>query len=179
MAVVRLSRVRARRGYAMLVALILIAIITIIGATSLSIAGVDQRVANYTRRHAAITDAADAGGENAREELMFNLPENEGWDTASPQVFVEETDAQTWFEGDVTAMPLGQYDVTASFAKCGEPPKGYSTEQGNQSFRSDYWEMASHSWFESSTSGGSQVNPSEARVNTMLRKVMHGSCKIR
>lgn len=170
---------RTRRGYAMLVALILIAIITIIGATSLSIAGVDQRVANYTRRHSAITTAADAGGEHARYQLMYSLPENEGWDTGAPLVFVEETESEDWFEGENTALPLGTYDVTASFAKCGSPPKGYSTEEGNQGFRSDYWEMEAHSWFESASSADAQVNPSEARVATMLRKVMRGSCKVR
>ena len=159
----------------MLVALILIAIITIIGATSLSIAGVDQRVANYTRRHAAITDAADAGGEHARMQLMFEVPANEGWDTAA-QVFVEEADAQSWFEGDVVSMPLGNYEVAASFAKCGQPPPGYSTEEGQASFRADYWEMDSHSWFESMDSSGDQSNPSEARVATMVRKVMRGTC---
>ncbi len=164
-----------QRGYAMLVALILIAIITIIGATSLSIAGVDQRVANYTRRHAAITDAADAGGEHARMQLMFEVPANEGWDTAA-QVFVEEADAQSWFEGDVVSMPLGNYEVAASFAKCGQPPPGYSTEEGQASFRADYWEMDSHSWFESMDSSGDQSNPSEARVATMVRKVMRGTC---
>ncbi len=168
-----------QRGYAMLVALILIAIITIIGATSLSIAGVDQRVAAYTRRHAAVTMAADAGGEHARMQLMYDIPANEGWDTGAPQVFVAETEAQTWYEGDTTALPLGNYDVTASFSKCGKPPPGYSTEEGNTGFRADYWAMESHSWFESASSGGEQVNPSEARVTTMLRKVMPGSCKIR
>lgn len=170
-----IRRRRNERGYAMLVALILIAIITIIGATSLSIAGVDQRVANYTRRHAAITDAADAGGEHARMQLMFEVPANEGWDTAE-QVFVEEADAQSWFEGDVVSMPLGNYEVAASFAKCGQPPPGYSTEEGQASFRADYWEMDSHSWFESMDSSGAQSNPSEARVATMVRKVMRGTC---
>lgn len=163
------------RGYAMLVALILIAIITIIGATSLSIAGVDQRVANYTRRHMAITDAADAGGEHARMQMMFELPADEGWDTAA-QMFLEESDAQSWFEGDVVSMPLGNYEVAASFAKCGQPPPGYSTEEGQAAFRADYWEMDSHAWFESMESAGGQSNPSEARVATMIRKVMRGAC---
>lgn len=168
-------RSQGREGYAMLVALILIAIITIVGATSLSIAGVDQRVANYTRRHAAITDAADAGGEHARMQLMFEVPADEGWDTAA-QLFVEEADAQTWFEGDVVSLPLGNYEVTAAFAKCGQPPPGYSTEEGTAAFRADYWEMESHSWFESMESAGSQSNPSEARVTSMIRKVMRGTC---
>jgi hypothetical protein len=159
----------------MLVALILIAIITIIGATSLSIAGVDQRVANYTRRHVSITNAADAGSEHARMQLMFEVPESEGWDTAG-QLFVEETDAQTWFEGDVVSMPLGNYDVDASFAKCGQPPPGYSTEEGTAAFRADYWQMDAHSWFESIESAGDQSNPSEARVTSMVRKVMRGAC---
>jgi hypothetical protein len=175
----RWTRLRRRRGYAMLVALILIAIITIIGATSLSIAGVDERVAAYTRRHVAVMDAADAGSEHARMALMFEQPGDEGWDTGAPQVFVEESDSVTWFEGEDLEMPLGTYDVTASFAKCSVPPAGYSTEVGKVAFRSDYWDMESHSWFEQSSMGDDQINPSEARVVSLLRKVRRGSCKIR
>lgn len=163
----------------MLVALILIAIITIVGATSLSVAGVDQRIAAYTRRHAAVMHAADAGTQHARMMLMYEQPGNEGWDAENPQVFVEEGDAETWFEGESMEMPLGTYDVTASFAKCSVPPAGYSTEQGKVYFRSDYWEMESHAWFESTASADEPLNPSESRVTALLRKVKRGSCKIR
>ena len=170
---------RARQGYAMLVALILIAIITIVGATSLSVAGVDQRIASYTRRHAAVMDAADAGTQHARMQLMYEQPENEGWDVDNPQVFVEESESESMFEGEAMEIPLGTYDVSAAFAKCSLPPAGYSTEQGHTYFRSDYWEMESHSWFENSSSADAPLNPSESRVTALLRKVKRGSCKIR
>lgn len=179
MAVNRRFSGRGRQGYAMLVALILIAIITIIGATSLSIAGVDQRVAAYTRRHVAVNDAADAGTQHARYNLMFDTPDNEGWDTGAPITWVEEAESETWFEGEAMEVPLGTYDVTASFAKCGSPPRGYSTEEGADSFRSDYWEMNSHSWFEDNSGSDGQLNSSEARAMATLRKVMRGSCQER
>lgn len=170
---------RARRGYAMLVALILIAIITIIGATSLSIAGVDQRVAAYTRRHVAVADAADAGTQHARYDLMFETPENEGWDTGDTGAWVEEAESETWFEGESMDLPLGTYDVSATFAKCASPPPGYSTEEGGDSFRSDYWEMNSHGWFEDNSGSDAQLNASEARATAVVRKVMRGSCQER
>ena len=163
----------------MLVALILIAIITIVGATSLSIAGVDQRIASYTRRHAAVMDAADAGAQHARMQLMYEQPDDEGWDADNAQIFVEESESETWFQGEDMEMPLGTYEVSASFAKCSLPPSGYSTEQGRTYFRSDYWEMEAHSWFENSASGDAALNPSESRVTALLRKVKRGSCKIR
>ncbi len=172
---------RARRGYAMLVALILIAIITIIGATSLSIAGVDQRVAAYTRRHVAVADAADAGTQHARYDLMFETPEDEGWDIedTAAVAWVEEAESEDWFEGETMDLPLGTYDVDATFAKCAAPPPGYSTEEGNDSFRSDYWEMSAHGWFEDSSGSDAQLNASEARATAVVRKVMRGSCQER
>ncbi len=66
----RAPSVRARGGYAMLVALVLIALLTIIGATSLSVAGVDQRVATHNRRHMMALNAADAGTQHARWVLQ-------------------------------------------------------------------------------------------------------------
>jgi len=172
---------RARRGYAMLVALILIAIITIIGATSLSIAGVDQRVAAYTRRHVAVADAADAGTQHARYDLMFETPSDEGWDVADTGAvpWVEELESESVFEGETLDLPLGTYTVDATFAKCAAPPPGYSTEEGNDSFRSDYWNMSSHAWFEDNSGSDSQLNASEARATAVVRKVMRGSCQER
>ena len=70
-------RDRSRRGYAMLVALVLIALLTIIGATSLSVAGVDQRVATHNRRHMMVLNTADAGTEHARFLLQSENPRNE------------------------------------------------------------------------------------------------------
>ncbi len=173
---VKMRSLPRRRGYAMLVALILIALVTIIGATSLSIAGVDQRVAAYTRRHVAVTDAADAGTHHARYNLFFDVPENEGWDTGAPITWVEEGESESWFEGESLDLPLGTYDVGASFTKCASPPPGYSTEEGNVFFRSDYWEMKSHAWFEDNSGSDSQLNASEARATAVVRKVMRSSC---
>ena len=46
-----LQRARQRRGYVMLVALVLLGLIGIIGTTSLRVAGADQRIANHNRKH--------------------------------------------------------------------------------------------------------------------------------
>jgi hypothetical protein len=169
----------------MLVALLLIALLTVIGATSLSIAGVDQRVATYSRRHMIVMNAADAGTQHARYELMWNEPANEGWDTGSSGgggdtggMYVPESEASGWYGGTSFPMNQGTYDVDANFVKCSLPPAGYSTEQGRQGYRSDYWDMTSHAWFEDATTTN-QLNSTEGTVMVTLRKVVQGSCKIR
>ena len=62
-----------RRGYAMLLAMLLIAILAVIGATTLSIAGVDQRIALHNRKHMMVMNTGDAGTEHARYQLEHAL----------------------------------------------------------------------------------------------------------
>jgi type II secretory pathway component PulK len=166
-----------RRGYAMLVALVLIALITIIGATSLSVAGTDQRVATHNLRHMMVMNAADAGTEHARFALSTDNPANEGWDTASSTPFVDKPDADTMYEGVAFPMSQGVYSVNAVYQKCSNPPPGYSTELGRSAFRSDFWDMHSTAVFDDAT--WTEMNPTRAEVVATLRKVVHGPCKIR
>lgn len=162
----------------MLVALVLIAILTIIGATSLTVAGVDQRVATHNRRHMMVLNTADAGTEHARFLLQSENPLNEGWDTADTgSFFVPKTEAEAQFEGLSFPMNQGVYQVDAVYQKCSNPPPGYSTELGRGGYRSDFWDMRSHATFEDATF--EQVNPTQAVVVSTYRKVMRGSCKIR
>ena len=167
-----------RRGYAMLVALVLIALITIIGATSLSVAGVDQRVATHNRRHMMVLNTADAGTNHARYMLQTENPANEGWDTADTgNMFVPKSQAETEFDGITFPMSLGVYEVDAVYQKCSNPPPGYSTELGRVAFRSDFWDMRSRATFDDTSYN--QVNPTQAVVVSTMRKVLRGSCKIR
>jgi len=162
----------------MLVALVLIALLTIIGATSLTVAGVDQRVATHNRRHMMVLNTADAGGEHARSTLQSENPADEGWDTADTgSMFVPKTEAETSFEGIAFPMPQGIYEVDAIYQKCANPPPGYSTELGRTGYRSDFWDMHSHATFDDASY--SKTNPTQAVVVATLRKVMRGSCKIR
>ncbi|MFZ5479163.1 MAG: hypothetical protein ACOZNI_20535 [Myxococcota bacterium] len=159
-------------------ALVLMAILTIVGATSLQVAGVDQRVATHNMRHMVIFNAASAGAEHARYELENNDPSSEGWDTADTgNLFVLKADAELNYEGITFPTNQGVYEVDAVFQKCGNPPPGYSTELGNQGYRSDYWNMESVATFEDATY--TAVNPMRARVVTTLRKVKKDPCKIR
>lgn len=161
----------------MLVALVLIALLTIIGATSLSVAGVDQRVATHNRRHMMVLNTADAGVEHARFLLLNENPLNEGWDTADTGTFfVPKSEAEEQFQGINFPVNQGVYQVDAVYQKCGNPPPGYSTEIG-RGFRSDFWDMRSRATFDDTTF--QQVNPTQAVVVATLRKVMLGSCKIR
>lgn len=168
-----------RRGYAMLVVLILMAVIAIIGATSLSIAGTDARIAIHNQRHMIVVNAADAGTQHARWQLQAEAPADEGWDTADTGAyFIGPTEAEASFEGTAFPMNEGHYSVRAVFQKCSNPPPGYSTEAGSSGFRSDFWNMESSSSFDMS-GVATKANPSQAQVTATLRRVMQGACKVR
>jgi hypothetical protein len=182
-----------RRGYVMLVALILMAILSVIGATSLSVAGVDQRIAYHNRKHTIMVNTAIAGTDHGRNRLEFTNPNGENLDSAaasdtsttagadSTAYLVTRDLAETTFEGITfsadNSQNLGVYWVEAIFIKCGVPPPGYSTEEGSRTFRSDYWNLSSTSAM--LKSDWSSQNRSEGRAVSSVRKVTQGSCKIR
>lgn len=162
----------------MLVALVLIAIIAIIGASSLQVAGVDQRVALHDQRHLVALNTADAGTVHARKLLEEELPANEGWDTADTGgLFLTAADGDAEFEGTSFPVAQGVYEVDAVFQKCSNPPPGYSTEYNRTSFHSQFWDMRSRGTFRDTSLV--ENNPTRATVVATLRKVVQGDCKIR
>ena len=172
----------AKKGYVMMLALVMIAILAVIGATTLSLAGVDNRIAVYNRLHMVVLNAAHAGTEHARNMLESENPPNENLDSAGDTwvEFVQATEAEANFEGisfASTAQNLGVYWVEAVYQKCSQPPPGYSTELGNQGFRSDFWNMESTARLQDTTYAN--VNEAQARSIATLRKVVWGACKIR
>ena len=173
-------RFKARRsGYVMLIALILIALLTVLGTTTLSLAGVDHRIAIYNRHHMVIFNASHAGTVHARNLLESKNPPNENLDSAGdtwPE-FVAKVDADASFGGIAFTQNLGVYWVEAIYQKCGDPPPGYSTEQGRQHFRSDFWNLESTARMQNSSYV--DLNETQAMTIATVRKVVHGSCKIR
>ena len=171
-------RRRARQGYAMLIALILLAVMAIVGATSLNVAGTDMRIATHNRRHMIVMNAAVAGTQHARWTLQSENPVDEGWDTGdTADLFVTQVEGENSYAGISFPMNQGSYDVDAVYQKCGNPPPGYSTEQGNTSFHADYWNMNSTARF--ADVDFNATNPLRAQVTEMLRVVRSGNCKIR
>jgi Tfp pilus assembly protein PilX len=175
----RLLRGRGQRGYIMLVALILLAIIAVIGATSLSVAGVDQRIALHNRKHMLVVNTAHAGTEHARWQLEYENPVNEGLDTAPDTygAFVKATDAEARFGGLAYPHNLGVYWVEATYLRCGNPPPGYSTELGKNQFRSDYWQMTSTARMQDTSYAN--INETQATAAGIYRKVIRGGCVVR
>ena len=173
---------RKRSGYVMMLSLVLIAILAVVGATTLSLAGVDNRIAVYNRLHMVVMNAAHAGTEHARNVLESENPPAENLDSAGDTwaEFVQSTEAEANFEGIAfasSAQNLGVYWVEAVYQKCSQPPPGYSTELGNQGFRSDFWNMEATARLQDSSY--SNVNEAQARAIATLRKVVWGPCKIR
>ncbi len=171
-----------KSGYVMMLALVLIAVLAVIGATTLSLAGVDNRIAVYNRLHMVVMNAAHAGTEHARNMLESENPANENLDSAGDTwaEFVQATEAESSFGGIAfasSAQNLGVYWVEAVYQKCSQPPPGYSTELGNQGFRSDFWNMESTARLQNSSYAN--VNEAQGRAIATLRKVVWGACKIR
>lgn len=175
-----LARAGDRRGYVMLIAMILIALLAIIGATTLSVAGTDQRIALTNRRHMLVMNTASAGTEHARNELSYENPPNEGLDTAGDTYpdFVTEDEAEEDFEGLAYTHNLGVYWVKAVYQRCGYPPPGYSTEIGRTQFRADYWSMQSEARMKDASTYDN-LNETTAETVSLVRKVLLGTCKIR
>ncbi|MFH1467279.1 MAG: hypothetical protein ABIO70_23045 [Pseudomonadota bacterium] len=166
---------RGERGYVLLIALILMAILSVIGATSLSIAGVDQRIAAHNRKHLMIVNSADAGTVHARHLLETTDPPHEWDDSGDVYAFVEESAGEAEFGGIAYTHNLGVYRVETIYERCSNPPPGYSTEEGSQKFRSDYWRVSSTASMQDSSY--TLVNETTATVMATVRKVHRGACK--
>jgi len=164
-----------RRGYVLIIALILMAILSVIGATSLSVAGVDQRIAAHNRKHMMIVNSADAGTVHARHVLSYQDPPHEWDDSGDATAWVETSEAEADFGGIAYTHNLGVYRVEAVYERCSNPPPGYSTEEGNQRFRADYWRMISTGSMQDASY--TTVNETTATVMATVRKVVRGSCK--
>ena len=169
----------SREGFVMLVTLIIMALITVMGATSLSVAGVDHRIASHNRRHMVVFNTSVAGTDHARAKLETENPPAENVDSAgdSHGDFVTQSQGDTKFGGTSFDQNLGVYWVEAVYERCSNPPPGYSTEQGRASFRSDYWSMYSTSRM--TDSSFSDLNESQSITVATIRKVVRGPCKVR
>ena len=174
-----LARTRQRRGYVMLVAMVLLALLAVLGSSTLTIAGVDQRISLQNRKHMLVLNTSSAGNEHARDELRWTNPASEGIDTGDTHDdFINATVGEASFRGLEYAHNLGVYWVSATYIRCGNPPPGYSTEVGRAGFRSDYWLMESTARMQD-PNDNSNINETQAKTATVLRKVMDGTCRIR
>ena len=176
------KRQQNQSGYVMLVAMVLLALLAVLGTSTLNIAGIDQRIAARNRQHVLVVHTATAGNEDGRDNIRYNLPASEGYDMYGNQIdsasrYINETDAESSFGGLNYTHNLGVYEVHAIYLRCGNPPPGYSTEQGRNAFRSDYWEMSSRATMKNTSFDS--TNASTATTSTMIRMVMRGGCKVR
>ena len=175
------KRRQNQSGYVMLVAMVLLALLAVLGTSTLNIAGIDQRIAARNRQHVLVVHTATAGNEDGRDNIRYNLPSTEGYNMYGIEdsaYYITKAEGESSFGGLNYTHNLGVYRVHATYLRCGNPPPGYSTEQGRNAFRSDYWEMRSEARMANSTSYAN-TNASTATTSTMIRMVMRGGCKVR
>ena len=173
----------SRKGYVLLVALILMGLIGIIGASSLSLAGIDHRIAHHNQKYMMLVNTSHSGGNHARLKLANSsdsaMPEGENWDSIDSGNWVTMSEAETEFGGTAFEQNMGVYWVDPVFEKCGNPPPGYSTEVGVAGFRSDYWEMWSEARQFEDMAMTTESNETIVTSTMTLRKLETGECKIR
>jgi len=162
----------------MLVALVLMGLLTVLGTSTLNIAGVDQRIAIQNRKHMLILNTSLAGTEHARSTLAWRLPQDFGWDDSGVVGnYITVAESEVDFKGSTYAHNQGVYWVDATFHRCGNPPPGYSAEAGANAFSSTYWEMTSRARMRDDANRN--MNESRSTSSMMLRRVVPGDCKIR
>ena len=165
----------------MAITMVMVVILTIAGTTTLNLSGVDRRISSRNRQHMLVFNTSDAGTNHARDKIKNTQPSSEGFtangaaDTSS--TFVSQTVGDSTYGGISYTHNLGVYYVKAIYQRCGNPPPGYSTEQGRASFRADYWEMKSTGKL--TNSSYTNLNATEAITTTLVRMVMRGNCKMR
>jgi Tfp pilus assembly protein PilX len=176
-----LTRRPHRRGYIMAITMVMVVVLSIAGTTTLNLSGVDQRIASRNRQHMLVFNTSDAGTNHARNKLKNTQPTSEGFNANGAEdtstTFVTKAAGETSYGGISYTHNLGVYYVKAVYQRCGNPPPGYSTEQGRASFRSDYWEMKSVGKL--TNSSYTSLNATEAITTTLVRMVMRGNCKMR
>ena len=163
----------------MLVTLILLALIAVIGATSLSIAGIDHRIAAHNKAYSMMFNTSHAGTEHGRNKLESKDPNSENMDSAGDSWadWVPMSTGDTMFAGTAFDQNLGAYWVEAVYERCSNPPPGYSTEQGRAAFRADYWTMTSRSRMVDTSL--TDINEMQSTTVSTVRKVVRGACKMR
>ena len=170
-----------RRGYIMAITMVMVVILTVAGTTTLNLSGVDQQIASRNRQHMLVFNTSDAGTNHARNKIKNTQPTSEGFTASGAEdtstTFVTKAVGESSYGGIAYTHNLGVYYVKAVYQRCGNPPPGYSTEQGRVGFRSDYWEMKSTGKL--TNSSYTSLNATEAITTTLVRMVMRGNCKMR
>jgi hypothetical protein len=175
------SRRPDRRGYVMLIALVLFGALTTVGAMTLSVSSVDQRVAYHQQRHVQARYSAHAATQHGRFRLMFLNPTDNGWSTPATgwapttlPVQASYNDGSDWSATNYVARS-GEYDGFYRWEQCSTAAPGFSAELGSRSaMRTDFWRIFGQ---------GAVVTDLEYETNAEARmlasKVVRGECKIR
>lgn len=166
-----------RRGYVMLIALVLFGALTALGATVLRVSSVDERSAYHNIRYLKARHASHAGIVHAETWLMFNTPGNDGW--SSPETgwtdsaLQSSTAGSDWmYAGYPEEQP--QYQAFIRYERCSTAPAGFSAEIGSRNrFRTDYYRAMSNGIL---TKVGYQAR---AEARALVSKAVKGECKIR
>ena len=175
---VALARRRAdRRGYVMLIALVLFGVLTTVGAMTLQISSSDQRVAYNQQRYVQLRYGAIAAVQHGRFEMMYSTPIDSGW-SAPATGYASTTAVAAWRDGSDWSPLFGglvpDYQVYYRYERCSTAAAGYSADIGARNqYKTDYWRVLG----QAKMAMGDVVSTSEARA--LMTKVSKGECHLR
>ncbi len=177
-----MSRLRARRradrrGYVMLIALVLFGVLTTVGAMTLQISSSDQRVAYNQQRYVQLRYGAYAAIQHARLEMMYSTPTDSGWSTPATG-YASTTAVAAWRDGSDWSPLFGalvpDYQVYYRYERCSPGAPGYSADIGARNqFKTDYWRVLGVA----KMAMGDVVSTAEERA--LMTKVSRGECLLR
>ncbi len=169
----RLSgRRAARRGYVMLIALVLFGVLTTVGAMTLSMSSADQRVAYNQQRYVQLRYGTHAAIQHARFEMLYSTPPDSGWTTPSTG-YTSTTALAAWRDGSDWSPLFGglvpDYQVYYRYERCSTAAPGYAADIGARNqFNTDYWRVLGRA----REAMGDVITQGEARA--IMTKVLEG-----
>ena len=173
-----LARRRAdRRGYVMLIALVLFGVLTTVGAMTLQISSSDQRVAYNQQRYVQLRYGAHAAIQHARFEMLYSTPPDSGW-SAPATGYASLTAVASWRDGSDWSPLFGglvpDYRVYYRYERCSPAAPGFSADLGARNqYKTDYWRILGVAQM----AMGDVVSTAEERA--LMTKVSKGECQLR
>ena len=166
-----------RRGYVMLIALVLFGVLTTVGSMTLQMSSADQRVAYNQQRYVQLRYGARAALQHGRFEMLYSTPPDSGWSLPATG-YQSTTAAAAWRDGSEWSPLFGalvpDYQVYYRYERCSTAATGYSADLGARNqFKTDYWRVLGVARM----AMGDVVSQGQERA--IMTKVSKGECHLR
>ncbi len=163
-------------GFALILALFALVILTVLGITAVTISNVDLKIAHNVRRHEQVFYGAQAGLDRARWAAAELTPD----DIQSMMTAFTLGQSVEWMdmgEGDPVetgGLALASYALSASYRQCASNVAGYSIQEDGD-FDAVFIDWVSEAQ-NMDPAAGRMLSPASATTGAMVRMVDREMC---